>query len=427
MERLKRILLLFFLLPGLFRAEAQVEFFGGTFDEALARARTEGKGVFIDFYTVWCGPCKLMSTQVFTDPAVGEYFNRKFVNYQINAEDKAFAAQVKLYGVQAYPTLVFLDASGQVLASQAGAMDAPQLLRYARRVCGELPGFEEMYGQLKSRRGDTTLMQAILTEAPDFLAALPEGSTYDRWELRIDRLFGDYCKAKTTARMMNPADLSILMTYRPDAGEDDPVMAAIMADYEGAVRSAGKDAVDRYVFVMNTGLIQRLAEKGDPAYVRPLARVKDDLRQVYESLVSFNGYDAWTGMKCLYDAKYSLYGRKDAAEFIRLMDTYFTMLGTAAKPDDYRLAVDDLSQMYGGKFSPEVTVKCTEWVTRALQGDMDPSTRMEMLLMLGDCHKMQKNTADARKCYNQAYVISLQFGNPGLSAAVQRYISDLGE
>ena len=58
---------------------------------------------------------------------------------------------------------------------------------------------------------------------------------------------------------------------------------------------------------------------------------------------------------------------------------------------------------------------------------MDASSRMEMLLMLGDCHKMQQDKENAKKCYNQAYMLSLQFGNPGLSAAVKRYMADLEE
>lgn len=414
-----------FLTLGWVSGKAQMQFFQGTFEEALKKAQREHKNVFIDFYTVWCGPCKMMSTQVFPDAEVAAYFNEKFVNYQINAEDKNFADVVKRFRIQAYPTFVFLDASGKVLAQQAGAMDVTQFLRFAKRVNGELLGFEEMYNQLKTRKSDENLMQALLLEAPDFLAKTPEGTNYDRWELRVNRLYSDYRKKKAVKDMMNPTDFTILMIYHPEADKNDEILNYIMQHYDEVVESAGKDAVYRYVFLMNTDLIQRLAEKGDLDYLRQLDRLKGDMKPVYDSLMNFNGRDAYTGMKCLYDAKYNLYSRKDADKFIGLMDQYFEMLGETVKPEDYRLAVDDFSEVYGGKFSPVVTAKCVAWITKALQGDMDPSTRMEMLLMLGDCHKMQKNTADARTCYNQAYMLSLQFGNPGLSAAVQRYITDL--
>ena len=415
------------LMLGCMSGKAQMQFFQGTFEEALKQAQTEHKNVFIDFYTVWCGPCKMMSAQVFPDAEVAAYFNEKFVNYQINAEDKNFAEEVKRFRIQAYPTLVFLDPSGKLLAQQAGAMDAASFLRLAKRVNGELMSFEKMYDQLKTRKSDQALIQALLLEAPDYLAKTPEGPNYDRWELRINRLYNDYRKKKAVKDMMNPADFNILMIYHPEADKNDEILNYIVGNYDEVVKSAGKNAVDRYVFVMNTDLIQRLAEKGDLDYLRQLDRLKGDMKPVYDSLMNFNGKDAYTGMKCLYDAKYNLYSRKDADKFISLMDQYFEMLGETVKPEDYRLAVDDFSNVFNGKFSPAVTAKCLDWVTKALQGDMDPGSRMEMLLMLGDCHKMQKNIEAAKKCYNQAYMLSLQFGNPGLSAAVQRYSTDLEE
>lgn len=425
MKKFKILLLIGCLSIAALPGKAQIEFFQGSFEDVLKKAQSEQKGVFIDFYTVWCGPCKLMSANVFPEPEVGAYFNRKFVNYQINAEDKNFGEQVKRFQIQAYPTFIFLDASGKITGRHAGALDAGQFLRYAKRANGELAGFEEMYDQLKVKKSDLDLIQAILSEAPDFLSTVPEGSNRDRWSLRIERLYAEYRKKKEIKDLMNPTDLMLLMTYQPEADKDDEILNYMMQHYDEVVRSAGKDAVHRYVFLMNTDLIQRLAQKGDLDYLKQLDRLKGDMKPVYDSLMNFNGQDAYTGMKYLYDAKYNLYSRKDVDRFISLMDQYFQMLGTAVKPDDYRLAMDDFNQVFNGKFSPVVSAQCVDWATKALQGDMDSSTRMEMLLMLGDCHKMQKDTENAKKCYNQAYMLSLQFGNPGLSAAVQRYISNL--
>lgn len=194
------------LLP--FMGIAQIQFVQNkNFAEVLAKAQQENKKVFVDFYTVWCGPCKLMSQKVFTETEIGTYFNEKFVNYQINAEDKAFAEQVKKYQVAAYPTLLILDAAGNVLGRQEGALDAAHFLKFAKRTLGELMSFEQMYDKLKTNKNNEQLLQAILLEAPDFLATLPEGSQYDRWSLRIERLYNDYRKRKPVGKMMNPTDL----------------------------------------------------------------------------------------------------------------------------------------------------------------------------------------------------------------------------
>lgn len=408
--------------------KAQIQFVQEeTLEKVLAKAGQENKKVFVDFYTVWCGPCKLMSQQVFTAPEVGIWFNEKMVSYQIDAEDRAFLNEVKKYQVAAYPTLLILDAGGKVLARQEGALDAGRLLKFAQRAVGEMMSFEQMYDKLRTTKNDEQLMQAILLEAPDFLQKIPEGSNYDRWSLRIERLYNDYRKRKPVEKMMNPADFAILMTYHPEADKDDAILDYIIRHYDAVVESAGKDAVAQYVFTMNTDLIQRLARKGDRDYLKILDRLKGEMKPVYDYLMNFNGTDAYTGMKYLYDGEYYLFSKKDVDRYLELMDRYFALLGKTIKPDDYRNAVEAIHEVLNGKFTPEVSAKCIEWIRAALQGEMDASSRMEMLLMLGDCHKMQQDKENAKKCYNQAYMLSLQFGNPGLSAAVKRYMADLEE
>ena len=63
-----------------------ISFFKGTFEEALVKAKQENKPLFVDFYAVWCVPCKKMAKTVFTQEAVGKYFNEHFISLQLDAE-----------------------------------------------------------------------------------------------------------------------------------------------------------------------------------------------------------------------------------------------------------------------------------------------------------------------------------------------------
>ena len=87
----------------------------------LAAAGEEDKLVFVDFYTSWCLPCKLMDEDVFTDEVFATYMNDNFINYKVDAEKGNGANLAMLYQVAAYPTLLFLDKDGNILTQKVGA------------------------------------------------------------------------------------------------------------------------------------------------------------------------------------------------------------------------------------------------------------------------------------------------------------------
>ena len=58
---------------------------------ALAMAQEQNKHVFIDFYTNWCAPCKMMDKQVFPQQNVGKYFSADRRSTAMNANKQAQA------------------------------------------------------------------------------------------------------------------------------------------------------------------------------------------------------------------------------------------------------------------------------------------------------------------------------------------------
>lgn len=106
-----------------------IVFFEGSLDEALAKAAKEGKHVFVDCYTTWCGPCRVMANTVFTKPQVGKFFNSGFVSVKIDMERGEGPAVGKKYEVGAYPTMLVLKADGSVLKKIVGSKSAENLLK----------------------------------------------------------------------------------------------------------------------------------------------------------------------------------------------------------------------------------------------------------------------------------------------------------
>ncbi|MCF8411653.1 MAG: thioredoxin family protein, partial [Crocinitomicaceae bacterium] len=55
-------------------AQTEINFEKNTTIQALkAKAKKEKKLIFIDAYTTWCGPCKWISANIFTNKEVADY------------------------------------------------------------------------------------------------------------------------------------------------------------------------------------------------------------------------------------------------------------------------------------------------------------------------------------------------------------------
>jgi len=89
--------------------------------EIQAIARQENKLIFLDAYAVWCGPCKWMSANIFTNDTVADYYNRTFICAKMDMEKGEGIALAKKYEVRAYPTLLFINSDGDMVHKKVGA------------------------------------------------------------------------------------------------------------------------------------------------------------------------------------------------------------------------------------------------------------------------------------------------------------------
>ena len=88
--------------------------------EVIDASVQQEKLVFLDVYTDWCLPCKMMDEDVFTNKELGDFFNENFISYKVNAEKGKGSQIAELYQVPGYPTLLFLDNKGRILVKKIG-------------------------------------------------------------------------------------------------------------------------------------------------------------------------------------------------------------------------------------------------------------------------------------------------------------------
>jgi thioredoxin 1 len=112
-----------------------IKFSNLTFEEALKLSKTTGKPVFVDCYTTWCGPCKMLAARTFTSEKVGAFFNENFINLQVEMEKDADGPfLMRRYSVNAYPTLIFVNSKGELIKKSLGFVTPDQLLEVAKQV-----------------------------------------------------------------------------------------------------------------------------------------------------------------------------------------------------------------------------------------------------------------------------------------------------
>jgi len=111
-----------------------IDFFQGSWEEAIELAKANDKVIFVDAYTTWCGPCKKMSKYVFTDGDVGDFYNQFFINMKIDMEKPPGIQFQQTYPVTAYPTLYFIDGDGKVVYKTTGAREVGTFIELGKTV-----------------------------------------------------------------------------------------------------------------------------------------------------------------------------------------------------------------------------------------------------------------------------------------------------
>jgi len=97
-------------------------------DAALTQASNGNKLVMVDVYTDWCTWCHKLDEEVYAKPAVASALQKDFVSLKVNPEkaDKDF---VDKYGVEGFPTILFLNGKGKEVHRIVGYVPEADFLK----------------------------------------------------------------------------------------------------------------------------------------------------------------------------------------------------------------------------------------------------------------------------------------------------------
>lgn len=128
-----------------------------SFEEAIEKSKIEKRKIFIDVYTDWCGWCKVMDKNTFSEEKVAKILNEQFYPVKFNAEQKEDVvfngttfkfvpsgksgyhqlAAALLNNQLSYPTVVFLDEEFRMIQPLAGYQKAPEFHKIIQFIGGD--------------------------------------------------------------------------------------------------------------------------------------------------------------------------------------------------------------------------------------------------------------------------------------------------
>lgn len=312
-----RITFIFLLLFSSIISYSQgIEFFEGSWDEALREAQQDDKIIFVDAYAKWCGPCKKMAKNVFTQDHVGRFFNERFINIKMDMEEPEGIKFGRNYPVGAFPTLFFLDSDGNVLQKSVGGKQAEALLALADKAIRSYDRTGEFEERYENGERDFDLMINYVSElnkvgkpsqkiANDYLNEKPDISEKQKAEFLLVAV--KESDSKLFDQLVNLKNLSISVS-----SEDK---------YERTVANAAMRTVEKAFDYDYPALLEEAIDQFNSARIGDSKRFEMEARLFYAALSG--NYQTWESLSQKFIKKYGKKNPDVLKEQLAQINKYF--------------------------------------------------------------------------------------------------------
>jgi thiol-disulfide isomerase/thioredoxin len=229
--------------------------------EVQAKAKAENKYIFMDCFTTWCGPCKHMSTVIFPQAEMGEFFNDKFVNIEVqldttakdNDQVKSWYADahaiMKQYSINAFPTYLIFAPDGQVLHRIVGGNTVKGFIKEVQEAFDTTKQYYTRLKQFENGRRDSGFLRQFAIQAND------------AYDLSLGtKVANAYLAGQPN--LLTPAALNMIYLYTSRSTDEHFGFLAKHINEINAVSGAGNAEKKIRNIFLNEGRVIRWKDKG---------------------------------------------------------------------------------------------------------------------------------------------------------------------
>jgi thiol-disulfide isomerase/thioredoxin len=232
---MKKFLLVVFFIITLttsngFSQNRKIQFVEKPWSEILEMAKTEKKLIFLDAFASWCGPCKWMAANMFTNDTIADYFNSTFICVSIDME-KGEGTQLRTkYEVKYYPTLLFINETGEVVHKKVGAARrAEDYISMGKTALDPNENLSAYMKRFNAGENSDAFIQVLMLRLSD--AYMP-----------VQPVLQKYFAGKNDAEMQSRSSWTIIKNYVNDMNL--PQFDYLVRHQHDYARLYGKDSVD---------------------------------------------------------------------------------------------------------------------------------------------------------------------------------------